>query len=236
MKKHWAHDMLAKRIKRFKNGPLLPRFLRLPTVIELGRSNINALPCHLFDSGKDKYNWKSYEAEMRKDYPIKYFIYYTLNYWFSRNIIKPTKDFKYYIISHTIRKYHLLDLRSKEFEYSYGWRDADTQMLLALMKIMENFIIEQDTVNHIVWLKEESAKDPDNKEFGWNESIKFCEDLLDIQKWWRVGRVENWKILDKKCSDKSIDHVNYFDAEAKLIKEDDEMMKKLIDMRGRMWT
>ena len=236
LKEHWATKMLTKRINRFNKGPLLPKFLRLPSVIELGKSKTNYLPIEGFCE-EGAYTWKKYNEEMRKDYPIKFFLYYTFNYWFSSNIIKPISDFKYWIRSHTIRKYHLLDLRSKVFDYNYGWLDSDTKMLLAIMKIMEDFIIEQDTANRLVWLKEESEKtksDPQN--YDYSDDIKRCKDLLAIQKWWRVERAENWKVLYDKCGDKSIGHKNYFEMENELVKEDDDVMKKLIDMRGSLWT
>lgn len=234
MKKHWASNILQKSFNHYNNKMKTPKFLRLPTPVELGKAKYNALPGFGFEKDGD-YTWENYYNEMKKDYPIKYFIYESLSNWIRRNIISPISTFKYYIRSHSIKKYHLLDLRSKEYNYRWGWIDADSQMLLAMMKIMENFIIEQDTVNRLIWLKEEEVKDPDLKDFNWHDSIKFCEDLLEIQKWWRVDRAKNHELLEEQHG-KISDYLAYFAAEEKLIKEDDNMMKKLIDMRGRMWT
>src|ERR1700748_548963 len=135
-----------------KYGSKIPKFLRLPSPKELGKSQYNALPMEGFGATENDYTWSKWRTEMKQDYPVKYFIYETFTTWFSRKIIKPISDFKYYIISHTIRKYHLLDLRNKVNGYTYGWNDADSQMLFAFMAIMENFIIEQDTPSRLIWL------------------------------------------------------------------------------------
>jgi hypothetical protein len=233
LKPHWASKILDKSMNHYHNKLMLPKFLRLPTPVELGKAKYNALPIKRFSKEGD-YTWSDYKSEMKKDYPIKYFIFETADRWFRNNLIAPISKFKYYVRSHTIRKYHLLDLRSKSFGYDYGWRDSDTQMLLALMKIMENFIVEQDTENRIIWLKEELKNNTDDNGYRWEEDIKRCEELLAIQKWWRVDRQKKHDEFHDK--DTYGDYKDYFEREEQLNKEDDEMMKKLIDMRGGMWT
>lgn len=229
-KLHWAHKMLTKRINNMKYGSKIPRFLRLPSPVELGKSKINALPSSFFQNeGDNSYSWDDYYIEMKRDYPIKYFIYKTLTTCVKRKIIRPISDFKYYIISHTIRRYHMLDLRNKENGYTYGWNDADSQILFSLMAIMENFIIEQDTENRLVWLKEELAKDPDCKEFNWKDSIAFCDELLAMQTWWRIIRPMQ---VEKSFSGEGF----RLECDEYLRKNDNDIMKKLIDMRHRMWT
>lgn len=228
-KQHWAHKMLTKRINQMKYGSKIPRFLRLPSVVELGKSQGNYLPMKGFGATDGCYTWEDYRAEMKNNYPIKYFIYETFPTWFNRKIIRPISDFKYYIVSHTIRKYHMLDLRNKENNYNYGWVDADSQLLYASMAIMENFIIEQDTENRLIWLKEELAKDPNCAEFNWKDSINFCEELLAIQNWWRFNRPYEYS--------KSFSGPEFgLKYDEYLRENDDAVMKRLIDMRGRMWT
>ncbi len=207
----------------------LPKFLRLPTPKEIGKSKYNSLPMEEFGAKPEDYTWEKYYAEMKKDYPIRYFIYETLAFWISCKIIKPISDFKYYIVSHTIRKYHILDLRSKPDNYKFGWCDADHKMLLALMKITEDFIVEQDTESRLIWLKEELAKDTECKENSWKESIIFCEDLLSIQSWWRSIRPMEYE--------KSFSGPEFGLKYDEYLRENDNaVMKKLIDMRHRMWT
>jgi hypothetical protein len=228
-KQHWAHKLLTKRINEMKYGSKIPKFLRLPTPVELGKAKYNALPMEGFGAKENDYTWSAWRNEMKQDYPIKYFIYETFTTWFRRKITKPISDFKYYIVSHTIRKYHMLDMRNKENDYAFGWIDCDAQLLYASMAIMENFIIEQDTPSRLIWLKEELVKDPNCEEFNWNDKIKFCEDLLAIQKWWRVERPKNTEL--------SFSGPEYgLDFDEKCRKEDDDMMKKLIDIRAGMWT
>lgn len=205
----------------------LPKFLRLPTPKETGKSQSNYLSMEGFGAKPGDYTWKVHYSEMKEKYPIRYFINRYIPRFFKKYIIRPLDNFKYWIVSHTIRKYHLLDLRNND--YKYGWVDSDSQLLYASMAIMENFIIEQDTNSRLIWLNEELLKDPDCKEFNWNESIKFCEDLLHIQKWWRIERTKNIEL--------SFSGPEYgLEFDEKCYNQDDEMMKKLIDMRDRMWT
>lgn len=207
----------------------LPKFLRLPTPVEIGKSDYNALPMEGFGAKPGDYTWDIYYKEMKDKYPIKYFLTKTVPELFGYKIITPLENFKYWVVSHTIRKYHLLDIRNKENDYSYGWIDADLQLLYSVMAIMENFIIEQDTPKRLIWLKEELQKDPECKEFNWNESIKFCEELLAIQKWWRIDRPKDIEL--------SLEGPPYdFGYDERIRNKDDEMMKKIIDIRGRMWT
>lgn len=240
MKKHWAAKLIDKSIKEMNNKFILPKFLRLPTPVDLGKAKTNALPSSRFNVNKQDqgYTWDDYRTEVRKDYPIKYFIFKTLSSWFNINIIKPISDFKYYIKSHTIKKYHLLDLRNEQYAYKFGWIDADFQMLLAMMRIMENFVIELDPKNRLIFLQAEKLR-KDVDEWGiqsLENDIKRCEDLLSIQKWWRIDRPNNFKQLYDKIGTTLTDYEVSFAEEERLYAEDDEMMKKLIDMRGSMWT
>lgn len=210
----------------------IPKFLRLPNAVELGKSKYTSLPMRSIGAKNDDYCWEDWREEVKRDYPIKYFFYKTFAFWFHCNISSRISDFKYWVKSHTIKKYHILDLRNKENNYFYGWRDSDSKMLFALMKIMEDFIIEQDTEKHLIWLKKELIQYPD-VEYPWVNLIKSCEELLAIQKWWRVDRQENFKKLD---STDYKDYKDYFEHEQKLYQEDSDMMKKLIDIRQGMWT
>lgn len=229
MKQYWAHKMLQKSIDHYNNKFIMPKFLRLPSPVELGKAKYNALPSKHFGNPNNEYSWGDYEFEMKKDYPIKYWFYYTLNSWFNVKIKRPIIELKYYIVSHSIRKYHLLDMRNKANKYNYGWIDADSQLLFASMAIMENFIIEQDTPNRLIDLKEELLKDPDCKEYNWDNGIKFCEDLLAMQKWWRIDHPRNIE-LSFSGPEYGLD----FDEKCRI--EENEMMKKLIDIRAKMWT
>lgn len=197
----------------------LTKFLRLPTPKETGKSKYNSLPMEGLGAKPGDFTWEVYFKEMKEKYPIRYFINEYIPRIFRRRISNPLENFRYWIVSHTIRKYHLLDLRNNE--YKWGWRDCDTQLLYASMAIMENFIAEQDTENHLIWLREKLLKDIECKDPFWKDSIKFCEDLLEIQKWWR-----------EEYSKYELD----FDRINENYDKATEMIKKVADMRAGMWT
>jgi len=96
------------------------------------------------------------------------------------------------------------------------------------MAILNEFIQAQDTANRIIYLQKELTLDPDCKNYNWNESIKICQELLNIQYWWNVERP---KIIKLSYSDPIYD----FDFTNKIRRTDNEMMKKLIDLREMMW-
>ncbi len=111
----------------------------LPTAKELGRSDSEALPMRWLNHG-GKYTWEDWQEEVSENYPVKYFIYKTLPRFIRRQFNK-ISDLKYYIVSFTIRKYHLLNLqqpKNSHDNYRYGWIDSDYQMVYAVFTILVN--------------------------------------------------------------------------------------------------
>lgn len=194
------------------------KFLRLPTPKETGKSLYNSLPLRSIQPKSEGYSWEEYYNDMKKQYPIKYFINRIVPRYFRRYISTPLENFRYYIVSHTIRKYHLLDLRNSEYEY--GWADADSQLLYATMAVLENFIIEQNTASRLNYLTENLKTE--KEEYIIVDSIKqieFCNNLLEIQKWWREEFPKtHWQMEDG------------------LYEKQTEMIKRVIDLRAGMWT
>ena len=224
--KHWASKMLEKRLRYFKYGSRVPKFLRLPTPKELGKSNSNALQSSMFGSSSPgAYTWEDYWNDMERLYPIKYFIEKTLSNWIRRNVFGPIKNFWYYIKSHTFKRHHVLDLRN--YEYQFGWVDADNQLLYATMAILENFIIEHDTVNRLKETIEANKHTSDQFEIiGNDRQIELCKELLAIQTWWRHERPLNIKKFDDDCCGDG----------GLLRKEDTKIIQRIAEIRGNLWT
>jgi hypothetical protein len=239
----------------------LPKCFRLPTPMELGKSKYNALPLKGFmsPSQKGEYTWDDWHRDMKKQYPIKYFITEDVFDWFDSKR-RRINDAIYWLKSHTIRKYHLLDLRQPKTtsycdSYRYGWIDSDRQMLLALFNILVNFCEKEKNVSeYIQFLKEEQNNNTDNIPlYDYSEQIKMFEEILDLYKYWKVDRPEKQKYLGdllhrwsesrKEDEDNSwVDRGSQelFDEHTKLekelLEEEECNMIRLIKVRGIMWT
>lgn len=229
----------------------LPKWIRLPTVVELGKSKSNALPMESFGANPGDYTWEKFHKEMKQTYPIKFFIFHTMSRWFSYQWGKVDR-LLYKIKCHTLKKYryHLLDLRqpkeTDEFDtYRFGWIDSDNQMLLALFNILINFCEkEQNISEYINLLKKENNKDG----FCWDEQIKAYEEIQSIYTYWKTDRkVERSnvdKLLDecygrgKSMHDPALEFkkTELTRLEEQFDTKEDEMLHRLINVRKYMWT
>lgn len=109
-------------------------------------------------------------------------------------------NFFYWLRSHTINQYHLVDCRSKRNDYTWGWIDRDRLMLFACFQILVDFI-EKELPN----------SNTDYSLGGWKEAK---EEMEALYKWWTVDRNPRANSQD----------------------EDDEMLLRLMKVRGFMWT
>src|SRR5580692_4221700 len=69
-----------------------------------------------------------------KDYkPKRGFMYY-IRRW----VIDPLSTAKYWLRTHTINRYHMIDIRTPE--YDWGWIDRDYAILAANFNILKEFV------------------------------------------------------------------------------------------------
>ena len=89
--------------------------IRPPGPKALGHSKCNALPSKKFNPFEEKYSWEDWAAEVKKNYPIRYFIGETIPHLFAVYVTTRLRHWKWKIID-WFRRPHLLDLRNEEYD------------------------------------------------------------------------------------------------------------------------
>jgi hypothetical protein len=126
------------------------------------------------------------------------------------------KNATYWLRTHTINKYHIVDTRCPDNGYSWGWIDADHKILLAVMAIFVDFI--------------EKEKPFDTVDWSWNaEVIAVRHDFSKVYKYWKETR----PLLVKRASDPQ-----WWDHEINetIARMDEDAMSTVIRRREFMWT
>lgn len=157
----------------------------------------------------------------------------------------------YWLRTHTYNKYHLIDCRCPHNGYSWGWFDRSEIILFANMAILKEFVEKESYQINWDGDPEHAAvkKEMDAILDWWNRGRKEEHDAYDAlltkaygfencmifeptedphlarMKFTREGNPE-WEADCQKCQE----------AEEALGKKDEEMMIRLIKIRGCMWS
>lgn len=224
------------------------KYFGLPSVIELGWNDCNALEMAEFSDEPKGKTWEDYDAYMKKTYPTRFFFNKTLpkflryKIWFKLSI--PAEKIRYFLVSHLIpsRRYHMLDLR-QEGGYQYGWNDVPEKMLYAIFNLLGEYVTKEEPHDLTQWYTQEQI-DADEGLTAQQNSIL---EARAIHHWWTVERKENekerarlltlWadarKTKDPKKEEYWIQmHKMDEDAETKT----DEMIARLMKIRRTLWT
>jgi hypothetical protein len=200
------------------------------------------------------------------------------------------KDIPYWIRTHTVDKYHLVDIRQPkdspdQYAYRWGFIDASESMTLAVFKVFCEFF-EKELFPMFCWSEKEDKTikrdflevynelkktDIEEKDYilsdGYFDSGAFeadksrHEDILEcfeIYKWWTVDRIKRCK-EDDEASIAWYNHrlkllPNYWfwneeereqdkklfeasmEAERILDDEEEQMLIRIMKIRGFLWT
>ena len=130
--------------------------------------------------------------------------------FFLYNIYFPTKrnieNIFYWIRTHTINKYHIIDCRDKKNGYAWGWCDRCDLILFSSFNILKDFM-EKEYPGIVDWDYDQQHK-----------NIK--QELQELYSWWTLTRPIN---IRDTCS-------LYQDD------EDQKMLERLMKIRQYMWT
>ena len=161
----------------------------------------------------------------------------------------------YWLRSHTFTKYHIVDCRNDYYDpspYKWGWYDRSGLLLLANFNILVDFMENERPGEVIAW-----EETPEHSA-AWKE-------LNELYNWWKTGRKAEHEACDaildgltfkfedmfKKVEDDKGDYWEfdppqselrntkmrlYSEETDRLEKKDQEMLHRLIDIRGHMWT
>lgn len=160
----------------------------------------------------------------------------------------------YWLRTHTINKYHLVDCRCPRNGYSWGWFDRSELLLFANMAILKEYVEKES--HQIAW------DSPD-----WPIGQHLWKEMSEILKWWDHDRKLEHDAYDElltkaygfkdctvfePCEDNPHLHRMRFtrendpawradcdrcrEAEEALEKKDEEMLIRLIKIRGALWS
>lgn len=174
--------------------------------------------------------------------------------WLEDKLPKPVGNFFYWLRTHTYNKYHLVDCRYPRNGYSWGWIDRSELILFANMAILKDYVekeshqiawdsedwpigqvIYKEMMEILHWWEHDRKLEHDaydellTKAYGFEDCTVFepCEDNPHLHRmvFTRRGDPE-WEEDCRKCHE----------AEEALDKKDEEMLIRLIKIRGYLWS
>ena len=216
---------------------------KLPSPIELGKSDCDALPSKMFEPNSQEYTWEDWREEVKRKHPIKYFCTQTIPSVINIKITLPINHMIYYLESHIIpnKRYHMLDLRQPKGwdidAYRYGWCDVPTKMLYAWFNLLDDFVNKE--MKHLYLPPEDDIENKKQREI-------YLE-ILDIHKWWTKDRKKSMEkyhdLLDKSWLARKSNDPNSSELRRQSLQLDrqiedktDEMLMRLIKVRRHLWS
>lgn len=166
----------------------------------------------------------------------------TLRYWF--------KHLCYWLRTHTYNRYHILDLRRAELEnpdgYRWGWTDRCYSLMLANFLVLRDFVEQEKPWSLSDYIaKLEANGDPNGELPSLRKQQADYEECMLLYRWWVKDRFDEYREFEqrevetferfKKTGDES-DREAWFAADLAKEKRNNEMLHRLIALRGYLWT
>lgn len=145
--------------------------------------------------------------------------------WWRWSSLSP-KNWWYFIRCHTYTRYHLIDCRSKENDYSWGYQDVDGLMFYTCFNLLKTFVEKEKPFEYIDY----DSCDADRL---------LKQEIVLLYNWWcKGGRAEEhrlFKLSYNNCPAKHLaTHMHaYLQCEDD---RDDEMFDRLMKIRRCLWT
>jgi len=240
---------LAKAIASISNiyGKEYWKWRWLPSPKKLGMSDSNALGSRNFGNQPGQPTWEDWKEKVKAMHPIRFFLIEELIPLIKIKWRNYVWEPWYWLKCHVIKRhrYHMLDLRQPkqdgEYAYRYGWLDSDHKMVYALFNILNNFVA--DEMPHWYCPSEEEI---DQNPHLLNQRHKYLE-IKTIHYWWNIDRkrreqyyadlLHKWN--EARKNQDPAEHQFWIDlkAEESAFKDkEEEMLIRLIKIRGVLWT
>lgn len=215
----------------------------------------NSLPMNGFP-GDEGQTWDDWHREMEAKYPLRHFLGHELPIYWARGKRVFWDDPTYFLVSHLVpwRRYHMVDTRSPANGYSHGWKDTADHILYAMFALLVDFV-ENEYPGYIDWNADDRTKairDEFLTLYTWWKFERPKEHAEQDGKkeapggpFERLRRAVFEDILrpvhsfsSRKKGDRGDEGETerYRKREEKLLAKDDEMAKRLIDVRHSLWT
>ncbi len=230
----------------------LPKWLRVPSPIDLEKSTSNALPWKDIGNPENKYSWSDWEEEVKRDYPIRYFLFETIPFKFSVKIKRPIEEVIYWFKCKLFKKhkYHLIDIRNTNYaheslrDYNYGYCDPMNQILYASFEILRKHVQNGNPEFQIKHIKE--ALERNENIYGSVEEdkrrLEIYWAIISLNDWWLTSRPVLLRVYDEELTkagnskEKGIEKYKKVNELEEFINNEECMMlKKLADIRLYLW-
>jgi hypothetical protein len=173
------------------------RLLRLPTPVELGWSDHNALGSRDFTPYQEGKTWEDWREHCRKQYPVRYFLAEVLPLVIKMSLLWPMGRVRDWVLDHVVpsRRCHILDLRGVDplVTYRHGYMDPCHVFWLAGWASLMRWNRESaEGKNPRQWMTPEMHAD-----LGYQAQLQTYDEAIALVEYWTVTRIER----DRRCSD-----------------------------------
>lgn len=106
----------------------------------------------------------------------------------------------YWLRTHTINRYHLVDCRSPQNGYNWGWCDISERILYASMNMLVDFVEKEKAFDFLNWDFDECHQ-------------QAAKEIKEIYYWWKSGRKQEHDAANKFADDHKVyneDDCGYF--------------------------
>lgn len=203
-----------------------------------------ALPSEMFCHEPGELTWEQWRINQKSKYPIRFFICET----FPRKInslLMRLVNFIYWIKCHTIKKYHLLDLRQPNgsyYDYRYGYRDIVDKIIFANFNLLSEYIEKElegqyKAEEFLAQIKEIEDVSP--------AQIRSLEKAIELYKWWNndlpamqnyYSEVLNTNFRKLGKEEKERLYKRIWEMQCEIDDAINLKLKEIIDIRLTMWT
>lgn len=132
----------------------------------------------------------------------------------------------HWIRCHTWNRYHVINLKRSGGDYEWGWVDRDVAMWLACFTLLCDYVEREAPFEFINW-------DTDEYHAHAGREIKA------LYSWWRHGRAREHaelEAIDAEWENQDAKWAEYCERVDTLEKKDQEMLDRLMKVRGYLWT
>jgi len=133
------------------------------------------------------------------------------------------RELPYWLRTHTINRYHLIDIRDKGegHGYRWGWLDRDEVMLLACFTVLRDFVEKEEPF--------EDGSAP--------ESDPAMAEIKDLYEWWMRGRKAEHDAVHAEIPPAAVVQADSdYQRTAALDDRDDAQLLRLMAVRRFLWT
>lgn len=180
-----------------------------------------------------EYTIEDWREDMARRHPVRYWLLEDVPLWLRLNIRQPIVDAWYWLRTHTVHRYHMLDTREPKNGYAWGWCDRKELLIFAAFAVLRDFVEKERPFERVNW--------------DWNEDHqRAASEICALYGWWICGRAVEHREYDEALAGFSLDGVGTPESRArldrlneieeKLSRRDEEMLGRLAKIRGYLWT